>query len=349
MTLVRLWSDRSDSGWKPRTRGIFASSRFGYSASGQGWGTLNKSFENFGDERHSEIEDTVADKLAREAQLVAMGLVGGIKDGAGEFVDDPLGSGLRLAGSVGLGLTLGYMQRGAGLLRFTGQIAGASIGTAFLLDVAGPGRWDSVGDAFADTWHSKRNMDRNVSVVQRDLGRFAFDSTIMTAAGLAGAKAGERFFVPRATPVSEILGELGRTGSLLNWKSPVRADLAKAFEFFPHKAKGHIETGKDAIVIELTNERILKILNKPLPVDAGKRFFDIPILEQGSVANGRLQYIVQPKAVVNTSKAAANEFAANVRKHGYNFWDFDPTQLGYYKGSLKLLDYDAVSKLTLGV
>lgn len=294
-------------------------------------------------------QDSTADKLAREAALLFQGTTGGLAKGLSEMADNPVPTGLQLAASVGVGCLLGYAQRGAPLTRLAVEVAGAAGMLSFVTDVMGPGKLGQLGQAMSDTWKAPNYYDRSLRQFQSSIGRFEDDVLLNFAAGGLGAKAGSSMrawsLSNRGTTVSEILA--GMKGDYGKWDSGRRvANLPKAFETFPHKAVGPIENGKDQIVIELTKDRVLHILKNPMPPEAGKRFFDLPILEKGSVADGRLNYFIQPKVEVVQSREVANQFAKEVRAAGYNFWDFHPTQLGYYKGQVKLIDYDAVAKLT---
>ena len=291
-------------------------------------------------------DDTLANKLGREAYLLAAGTAKGIGTGISESVADPLGTGVRLAGSVGLGLTLGYLQRGAGLGRLVGEVAGAGLGVSFAADVLAPGRLSTIGSALSDTWNDKSSLDNNVRKMQDGVGRLVFDTALMAAGGAFGAKLG-RHFIPEPISVSKVFGELKLYSGETTWNGRSLKTYAKAFENFPHQAKGFVDVGRDALVIELTGNRMLKILKSPLPPNAGTRYFDASILEQATVGNGHIPYLVQPKVELCQSKAVAKRFAQDVWKSGYNFWGLAPDQLGYLNGKLVLIDYHAVAKRTV--
>jgi hypothetical protein len=295
-------------------------------------------------------DDSIVDKVMREVELAGSGLVGGIKQGIKESVEDPWGSGLRIAGSVGIGLALGGLRAQTGLARMTGELGAAALGTAFVADVVASRKSSIMWDAVTDTWKSPLGFERNKEVAQETLGRFAFDTAAMTVAGLGAAKLSQRFIIPKnETTVAEMLKNLTEKDGI-KWHNgrPVPSTLANSFENFPVKAKNYIETGKDAVVIELVDNTVLKVMQKPLAAGLGTREFDLPILRQGTVGGGRYQFIVQPKVEIVQDRATANQFADQLKGKGFNFWDRDPTQLGIYKGQVKLVDYDAVAKFTVG-
>jgi hypothetical protein len=229
----------------------------------------------------------------------------------------------------------------------TGEVGGIALGTAFVADIVASKRSSMFTKAVSDTWDSAAGFERNKTIAKETLGRFAFDAAAMTALGVGTAKVTERL-MPKSVSVSEMLKNLTQKEGI-KWQDgrPVPTTLANHFQSFPTKAKGYIETGKDAVVIELVDNTVLKILKTPLSPGSGTREFDLPILKHGTVAGGRFEYITQPKVPIVQDKAVANEFAQQVRLKGFNFWDREPSQLGIYKGKVKLVDYDAVAKMSV--
>lgn len=296
--------------------------------------------------------NSITDKVMREIELGASGILGGFKQGWKETKEDPWGSGLRLAGSIGVGIAFGAMRAEAGLLRKTAEIGGLAMGSAFIADIATSRKTSMFLDAAKDTWRTDARFEQNKAIAQETLGRFAFDTTAMTLAGLGAATLTNRFMIPRnEVTVSQMLKNLTEKEGI-KWHNgrPVPTTLANSFENFPVRARSYIETGKDAVVIELADNTVLKVLKEPLKPGLGTREFDLPILRQGTVGSGRseFQYIVQPKVEVVQDRAVANRFGDQLRSKGYNFWDRDPSQLGIYNGQVRVLDYDSVAKFTVG-
>ncbi len=342
--------------------------------------------------RHGDSDqDGLGSKLSREAALLLSGGLGGIAQGAKNDAADPVGTGLKLAGSVGVGLALGAMERGGGLVGLTATLGSAAFTTSFITDVLAPGRLGKLSTAISNTWKSPDNFSDNVQSVRDGLGQVTFDTLVMTGAGVSTKLLTDRFLLPeskavlqkhaeqpldtklklvpeksaaeggwtdrfskffgdktaKTRSVSSIVEEIANNPDIKWRKRPVPKSLAAALEDFPHRAVGHVDSGMDNIVIELTGNRVLKIRGTPLQADFGRRDFDLPYLEKGKIAD-YFDYVIQPKGTVVTSKETMRRFAADVRSKGYNFWDQDPSQLVIYNGQVKLHDYDAVAKLTLG-
>jgi hypothetical protein len=309
-------------------------------------------YEEFRRGFNGEGQHPWLDSALREVELAATGVVGGLKQGWEETKADPLGGGLRLAGSVGLGLAFGALRAETGMVRLGAEIGASALTASLVADVLTSRKTGMFLKAASDTWKSDQGFDRNKEIAKETLGRFAFDTASMALVGLGTAKLTQRYMMPRnEVTVAEMLKNLTEKEGI-KWHNgrPVPTTLANSFENFPVKAKSYIETGKDSIVIELADNTVLKVMREPLKPGLGSREFDLPILRQGTVGGGasKYQFIVQPKVEVVQDRAVANAFGDQIRPKGFNFWDRDPSQLGMYKGQVKLLDYDAVSKFTVG-
>jgi len=310
--------------------------------------------DNYRSESSETGDDSMASKALREVGLVLAGGVGGVFKGAQQDAQDPVGTTLKLAGTVGVGLTLAALERGGPLLALGAKLGGAALATSFVTDVLAPGRLGDLGNAIQDTWRSPENYSDNINTFQSSLGRVAFDTLLMTGIGVGAKAATDRFLLPeskalmdsgavKTKSVASVLDRLSADTHVKWGDRKVPTALGRYFDDFPYQAVRHLGTGKDNIVIELTGDRILKISNKALPPDAGKRFFDLPYLERGKIAD-RFDYVIQPKGRVVTSIPVMREFGAQLKDKGFNFWDASPDQLVMYKGQLKLHDYDAVSE-----
>lgn len=147
-------------------------------------------------------------KLAREAKLLGEGLAGLVdaarSSSAGEIAGK---AGL----SFGIGLGLAYLNRGKGFLPLAAKTTALAATGAFALDVAG--RASDVSLAFADTWRSDNNWDRNSRIVRDSLGQFAFDTAVMAGSGVVGARVGHSLFLPSLSRIpTDLTSQMGGNG-----------------------------------------------------------------------------------------------------------------------------------------
>lgn len=123
-------------------------------------------------------DDGLTSKVWREIKQGTSDFGDGIAAGAKNAWHNPGRSALGLASTVGIGLTLGILQREAGMFRVGSEIVGASLGLSFVGDVATSSSW-------------RRNGVANT------LGHLTFDTALMSAAGIGSAKLAGKYFVPR--------------------------------------------------------------------------------------------------------------------------------------------------------
>ncbi|MBX9879127.1 MAG: hypothetical protein K2Y22_11770 [Candidatus Obscuribacterales bacterium] len=145
---------------------------------------------------------------------------------------------------------------------------------------------------------------------------------------------------------------------------------AEAFKNSSKEATGFLGVGFDSVVIKLKDGGALKISSQLRDAEMGQRIFDMPILEEGlfdtkKIADAILEnpqasewqkiqlrllhepkrgvnYIVQPEAMTKIPIKLIQRFREHMPKIGYEFWDWQHDQLGYYDGRIVLLDYFAV-------
>jgi hypothetical protein len=132
-------------------------------------------------------EDGLSSKLWRETCLVTRGLVQGMRAGAVESYHDPLGTALRVGEIAALNFLLAR-SHGGGLLGFTGKLAGSALTVNFAQDVLIGKRWMPAWQAVEDTWLHKENYERNAAVMEKTLGRLAFDTVLASTSALANPK-----------------------------------------------------------------------------------------------------------------------------------------------------------------
>lgn len=137
-------------------------------------------------------EESWVDKARREVQLIGTG-VSGFADAAKEaFAEHPLQTAGNVAVGIGIGVGMAYLSRGRGLGLTATKTIGAVSGLAFLKDIAANG--NEVAGAISDTWRSDHNWDRNSQTMREHLGKFAFDTALLSAAGATGSKIGHGIF-----------------------------------------------------------------------------------------------------------------------------------------------------------
>lgn len=132
-------------------------------------------------------EDTVSEKLFREAELLWDGTKRGVSKSATEAWNHPGSTLLKFGGAAAVGAGLVLLNGRAGMCRLTAQVVGGALGMAFLTDVSG--RAYVTGSAVADTWRTAERLERNKRIVADTVGPFVVDTAIMTAGGVAGAGA----------------------------------------------------------------------------------------------------------------------------------------------------------------
>ncbi len=141
------------------------------------------------------------------------------------------------------------------------------------------------------------------------------------------------------------------------------ADVLKGFKIPGRKI---IDGGADSVVIELTNNQILKITpNTWNPAWGSRTFadaqgvvhrFDARIIGKPTLTDGpygKANYFIQERVETPVSETSMMLFAHRLdRDRKYTFSDRDPSQLGYTdlgsgKKGLVLIDYDAVEESAL--
>ena len=145
------------------------------------------------DRENSSEDEAFRTKLAREAWVLAAGLANGARDGVEEIIAEPGTAAGRLGVALFAGCLLGAGQRTAGLTRMGLEAVGVGMGVAFCRDLLQPQRWSDVRDALSGAWQSSANTDRSVALIGDKLGRFAFDTVLLSGLTLGAAKFGQNF------------------------------------------------------------------------------------------------------------------------------------------------------------
>src|SRR5688572_6202461 len=127
------------------------------------------------DERQST--ESAADKFQRAAYELGSGTALGFTQEFEKTLDDPREAIAKFGLSMAAGVGLAVLQRNAGLGKLAAEAAAFSMGCAFLTDVTL--RANSTASALAESYRGG-NADYTA------LGRFAFDTSLMTAGALTG-------------------------------------------------------------------------------------------------------------------------------------------------------------------
>lgn len=131
--------------------------------------------------------ESVGDKLRREAVLVLAGMGGGFVEAAGDSVKSPhiAETTAKVALGVCIGAGLAYLSKGKSLCKTSVQVFGGVAAISFAGDVLLNAK--AVGGALSDTWQSDDNWNRNLTTMKRTAGQFALiPAALMTAAGITG-------------------------------------------------------------------------------------------------------------------------------------------------------------------
>ncbi len=159
----------------------------------------------------------------------------------------------------------------------------------------------------------------------------------------APIKAATEVNMGESKSVSETLRDVIDSGDL-----PERQNLevySKAMEDSPHRVQEYVTTGSDSVVMKLTDGNILKLTKEgELPP---ARSFDMPVVDKGTALADQItvNWFVQPEAKAPVAQADLMPFLQRIRQEGYRMIDPSLSNLGYYKGEVKLLDPWAVVEI----
>ena len=148
---------------------------------------------------------------------------------------------------------------------------------------------------------------------------------------------------PPSRPISDFLAQLrGEKGG----DHPI-GRYVDAFANSDKRATSLIKVGGDSVVLQLDNGNVMHITNKILSPQLGTRFFDLPMVERGTVQSPGMDvhYFVQPKARTPVSEAAVRDFQTWIKQQGWMLSDGGQHQLGVHNGQTLLLDPFAVERI----
>jgi len=145
--------------------------------------------------------NSFGDKVLRELDLLA-GAGSGFVHEAKKAVENPGETTLKVAGSAALGFGLAIVTRKPGMVGLAAKSFGLAGGVAFGTEVLTHGA--DVSQAVRSSWQSGTEQEANKKIVGSSAGAFLFDTTLMGAAGSAGAIGSKSYFIRQANAKVEI-------------------------------------------------------------------------------------------------------------------------------------------------
>ena len=137
----------------------------------------------------SPQHDGLADKLSREANLLATGVSSGFYKRASEALSNPGTTALEVGVAAGLAAGFKLMTDAGGRWGKAAQALGTVMFIAGGADIAN--RVVRTGLAMADNWSNPQNFEANKETVGRYLGSALFDYPLLAASGYAGMRGTE--------------------------------------------------------------------------------------------------------------------------------------------------------------
>lgn len=137
-------------------------------------------------ELRNNCSENFADKLCRETSLIQSSLAQGFETGLNQAKADPTGTIARVAVAAATGFMLTKFEQGPLLVAGLTRAAGIGLTASSVFDLADSGKLSKIGSALGDAWASPHNLEADSQVLKENLGRFAFDSMLLFAAGGAG-------------------------------------------------------------------------------------------------------------------------------------------------------------------
>ncbi len=199
-------------------------------------------------------QESVTEKLRREADLLGGGLLDGLKSSCNDALANPLETVEKVGASAALGYGLTALQGRAGMVRLAAEVGGLALGYAFVKDVAS--RVSVTSEAFIDTWHSGENQDRNRQIVAGTFGSFAVDFALTSAGGMAGVG------------IAKNTSWLGRSEGLRQTAQQVIG--AQKLELVPRYKAVQVEAGAQRVELPvlMPDHTLTKVRSIDLPVDS---------------------------------------------------------------------------------
>jgi hypothetical protein len=145
--------------------------------------------KNSAESKDSGGDDSIWNKVSREAYVVGGGLWSGIADNAREAVRNPAKALPELGIAAGTGALLSLAHGRKGLIGLGAKVLGLGFAAGFVKDLTSEERLSGIGNAVSDTWKSSEHLEQNRDAIKHHAGQFAFDTALMIAGGSLGAGA----------------------------------------------------------------------------------------------------------------------------------------------------------------
>ncbi|CAN5600952.1 hypothetical protein BH11CYA1_BH11CYA1_28670 [soil metagenome] len=183
--------------------------------------------------------ESTGTKLLREVELFSSAGTGFISE-AHRAMENPGETSLKVAGAAAFGLGLAVLTRKPGMLGVAAESLGIAGGVSFGLEVAQHG--NAVAQAAKSSWQSDSEQRKNIDTVSSSAGAFLFDTTLMGAAGSAGAIGARSYFARQAAAKIEIpLLQVGEEAAVSSKVTVSKYDdLAKLYSSMSGKV-GRVE------------------------------------------------------------------------------------------------------------
>lgn len=150
-----------------------------------------------------QVQDNLADKLSREANVILGGALQGLGQTTLERLSQKPGETLIQTGASGA-LGWGFVKLASSKYmpaRYGAAVTGAALSYSFIANLACDlkDKSSSLSDVWQKTWAGAANLDHERQRIADSLGPFIFDTSLSMLAGLAGGKIAAKGIENRAT------------------------------------------------------------------------------------------------------------------------------------------------------
>lgn len=135
-----------------------------------------------------KANDSIADKLVREAGLFADGVSSGIGGSVDYALHHPTDAALTFATSAAMGAGLAYLQSHGGGVRMAAEVGALALSVPFFKNAVMRG--NSIFSAMSDAWSNPNNYNADKSTIANAAGPFVVDFATAALGGSLGAGLG---------------------------------------------------------------------------------------------------------------------------------------------------------------
>lgn len=257
----------------------------------------------------SDGNDSLGDKLSREAHVIGGGIVEGTKTSLDRAMSDPM-TAVKLGGSLIVGTALTAASGRKGLVATGAKLVGLGLGLAFGVELYDQGK--NITAVALDTWNNPGNSAANRANIASHMGPFLVDSAIYTAGGISGVKLGQRFF-PAAGETAALSGSARALKAAESERSTINVNLlerGRGFEVNPVSLTTDSPLGASVAAIKPSMAKVeaLTLADGRL---GGGQATGVAVGE-GQIAVNR--HLVKDAISVTVFDGTGNPHAARVRK-----------------------------------